>query len=68
MVTIRKYREALGWTQAHLAEKCGVVPSTVTQWETGVRKPDIIMLKKLAGIFDCTTDDLLTAIQIKEEK
>lgn len=68
MVAIRKYREALGWTQAILAEKCGVVPSTVTQWESGVRKPDIVMLKKLASIFDCTADDLLAPIQINDNE
>ncbi len=68
MVAIRKFREQNGWTQLILAEKCGVVPSTVTQWESGARKPDIIMLKKLASIFGCTADELLEPIQIEETK
>lgn len=67
MTTIREQRERLGLTQAELAEKCGVVKSAVSMWETGERKPDIIMLKKLAGIFDCTTDALLEPIETETE-
>ena len=47
MVAIRKYRKQLGMTQAFLADKLVVSSSTVSLWETGERKPDIIMLKKL---------------------
>lgn len=63
MLAIRKYREQLGITQAELAEKCGVVKSAVCMWESGDRKPDIIMLKKLAEIFNCTADELLSPIE-----
>lgn len=62
MIAIRKYREQKKWTQATLAEKCGVAKTTVSMWETGERKPDIIMLKKLAGIFGCTADALLANV------
>ena len=63
MIAIRKYREQLDITQAELAEKCGVVKSTVSMWESGDRKPDIIMLKKLTEIFGCTADELLSPIE-----
>ena len=66
MIAIRRYREQKGWTQAELAKLCSVRPSTVGMWEIGERKPDIIMLKKLAQIFDCTADELLEPIDIKE--
>ena len=62
MASIRKHRELMGWTQGDLAEKCGVVKSAVSMWENGERKPDIIMLKKLAGIFGCTADELLESL------
>lgn len=68
MTSIRKYREALGWTQAELARKLGVVPSTVTMWENNMRKPDIIMLKKLASIFNCSADDLLEDVEPENEE
>lgn len=64
VIQIRKYRELHEMTQKELAEQLGVTPSAVTMWESGERKPDIIMLKKLASIFDCTTDELLETINI----
>lgn len=45
---------------------CGVTPVAVTQWESGVRKPNIVMLKRLAMIFDCTADDLLASIPVPD--
>lgn len=68
MIAIRNFREQMRWTQAYLAERCGVAKSTVSMWETGERKPDIIMLKKLAGIFGCSADDLLEPIIMKKEE
>lgn len=64
MTAIYKYRKAKGITQRELAEKLGVTQPTITQYETGVRKPDIITLKKLAAILECTTDQLLEPIEI----
>lgn len=66
MIAIRKYRELMHWTQGTLAEKCGVKKNTVSMWESGNRKPDIIMLKRLAHIFGCTADALLEPISLKE--
>lgn len=66
MVAIKKFREQMSWTQADLAEKCGVGNSTVSMWETGERKPDIIMLKKLTAIFNCSADELLSDVHEKE--
>lgn len=64
MEAIKYYREKKGWTQTDLAEKLGIAKSTVSMWEIGERKPDIITLKKLAALFDCTADDLLRPIAI----
>ena len=66
MIAIRNFREQMRWTQADLAERCGVAKSTVSKWETGERKPGIIMLKKLASIFGCTADDLLAPIDTEQ--
>lgn len=65
MVAIYKYRIALNMTQAQLAELVGVVPSTITQYESGVRKPDIVMLKKLAKVLNTTADALLEPINLE---
>lgn len=59
MNTLRKMRQKNNLTQAELAAKLGVNANTVTQWETGARKPNIIMLKRVANVLNCTTDELL---------
>ena len=64
MVAIYKYRVALNMTQAQLAAIVGVVPAAITQYESGARKPNIIMLKKLAKALHTTTDALLEPINI----
>lgn len=62
MTAIRKYRKLAGMTQTELAQLLNVTPSAVTQWEAGTRKPNIIQLKRIAVILNCTTDDLLTTV------
>lgn len=69
MIAIREKRKDKGWTQAELAQKLCVSKSTVSMWEIGERKPDILLLKKIANIFGCTTDELLdTTKENKEPK
>jgi transcriptional regulator with XRE-family HTH domain len=63
MIAIYKYRIALNMSQAQLAKIVGVVPSTINQYESGARKPDIIMLKKLAQALHTTADELLQPIK-----
>lgn len=64
MTAIYKYRKSRNMTQRDLAKALGVVPSTITQYETGTRKPDIVTLKKLAAVLHCTTDQLLEPIKV----
>lgn len=65
MIAIKKFRSDLGWTQEKLAHECAVAKSTVAMWEAGERKPDIVMLKKLSQIFNCTADELLAPITVE---
>lgn len=62
MIELRKYRKKCGMSQIQLAKQLGVVPSTVNQYESGVRKPDIIMLKKISLALNITTDELLSSV------
>lgn len=59
MTTIKHYRKKLGITQAELADSLGVTQGAITNWEKGIRKPDIYMLKRIADVLRCTIDDLL---------
>ena len=60
MTKIQFFRETLGITQTMLAEMLGVSQPAIANWENGIRKPDIYMLKKIADALGCTADDLLT--------
>lgn len=64
MTALRKYRENKGLTQEQVAKELGVTASAVTQWESGARNPNIKILKKLALILGCTTDELLEPIKV----
>jgi type I restriction enzyme M protein len=48
---IRDRRAAAGLTQVDLAEKTGVTPSIVSQWERGIAKPSAMALPKLRALF-----------------
>lgn len=51
-------RKAAGLTQEQLAEKLGVTPQSVSNWERG-GAPDISMLPILANFFKITIDQLM---------
>jgi transcriptional regulator with XRE-family HTH domain len=53
-------------TQLQLALMVGVGPNAIAQYESGARKPNILMLKKLARALHTTTDALLESIDIED--
>lgn len=44
-----RYRTAKGWEGQELAERAGVDPARVSNWENGVRKPQPTSLQKIAN-------------------
>lgn len=64
VLALKENRIARGLTQKALAKLLNVSEPTISQYETGARKPDIVTLKKLAAILECTTDQLLEPIEI----
>ncbi len=57
---IAAYRKEKGMTQDELAERVGVSPQAVSKWENDLTCPDIMMIPKLAKLFDISSDTLLT--------
>ncbi len=51
-------RKKLELTQEQLAEQLGISYQAVSKWENGIACPDIMMLPKLAKIFDMSIDEL----------
>ena len=56
---IRTRRLALGMSQGDLAQAVNVTQGAVSQWESGLTKPTLDTLVRIAKVLDCTTDDLL---------
>lgn len=53
-------RKSKGMTQKQVADKLGVVPKTISKWETGHGFPDISVLSELAGILGVSEKVLLS--------
>lgn len=56
--TILKYRKELGITQESLAQQLEVTNQAVSKWESDQCCPDVMLLPRLADIFDITLDEL----------
>lgn len=57
-----------GLTQDNLAERLGVVRTTVAMWETGKSIPRADLLPDLAKILGCSIEDLLQSLKQKQNK
>lgn len=56
---IKQARESLNWSQTDLAEKLGISPQAVQQWESGATSPRGKRLKNVANLLGVTTDWLM---------
>lgn len=55
---IGKYREIAGMSQKELAQKLGVVPSRISNWETGANCPTIDILFEVCEILNVSINDI----------
>ncbi len=58
MKTIRALRQERGWTQLELANRLGVTPATVFNWERGKYEPKALQLRAMARVFGVSMDDI----------
>jgi len=56
--TIREFREAQSWTQLELANRLGVTPATVYNWERGKYEPSASKLRAIAQAFGVSMDEI----------
>lgn len=66
MEQLTHIRKERGLSQAKLAARAGIDPSTVNQIETGARKPSTATLEKLAGALDVELADLFRGYAVKK--
>lgn len=57
-MTVRDLRRRAGWTQRELAERLGVSPGAVANWEVGIRTPSLRTAKKIAELFGVLVEDI----------
>lgn len=55
---IRELRKKRGLTQEALAEHLNISPQAVSKWENGTAYPDVMLIPRLAAVFEVSTDHL----------
>lgn len=63
---LKALREAKGYTQEDIAGKLNIARQSVSKWEQGINEPDVETLKRLAEIFECSVDELLSEEEMKQ--
>ena len=58
-------RKAKGMTQKEVAERLGVLPKTVSKWETGKGFPDVSVISSLAEVLGVSEKVLLSGTLVK---
>ncbi len=58
-IQLKKLREEAGESQYSFAKKFGVAQSTIGNWESGTREPNLDSISRLADYFGVTVDHLL---------
>lgn len=56
---LRELRTQQGLSQRKVADRVGVVPSAVAQWELGLNDPSLSNVVALADLLSCSLDQLV---------
>jgi transcriptional regulator with XRE-family HTH domain len=64
MSDLKTLRLIVGLTQEQVAEFVGVTQGTVSAWENGYHLPGIYKIALLAGLYNCTVEQLLTILSL----
>ena len=62
-MTLKEHRESAGLLQVEVARKLGVEQSAISYWENGKTRIAKKHRKKLAKLYGCSVEDLISAQQ-----
>ena len=65
---LRRLRSKRGRTLAEMSERTGVSVSTLSRLESGLRRPTLDLLIRLASAYGASLDDLVGAPQIADPR
>ncbi|MDZ7835977.1 MAG: helix-turn-helix transcriptional regulator [Alkalibacterium sp.] len=65
---LRKKRKSMSLSQEYVAEQLQVSRQAVSKWETGKSEPSMNNLKKLADLFSCDLNELISPEKDVEEE
>lgn len=57
-ITLKVLRVSSNMTQAEVAEKLSISPSTWSKWENGKSYPDVMEIKKIEKLFNIGYSDI----------
>lgn len=63
---IREERESAGLTQLELANKIGITPQAVSQYERGIKNPKITTIYRFADAIGVSPSKLFDGVKIEE--
>lgn len=63
---IREERESAGLTQLELANKIGITPQAVSQYERGIKNPKITAIYRFADAIGVSPSKLFDGVKIEE--
>ena len=65
---LKKEREKRNWSQVEVAKKVGITNAVLSNYERDYRDPDTETLKKLADLYNVSTDFLLGRTENQSSK
>ena len=65
-MSFKAARQKAGKSMQEVVEHMGVTDGAVYQWESGISKPTVDKLIRLAAFYGTTTDDLLAVEEVQE--
>ena len=60
-------RRKAGFSQMAVAKEMGISDAAVSMWETGKTRPRAAILSKLAKLYGCSVDELLSDDEAQEQ-
>lgn len=66
-MTLKQFRENKGLSQTELGSLVGLKQTTISQYESGSRKPNLAIAKKLSDALEISLDEFFCSLTFQNE-